>query len=121
MAGRLSAGVSGYAELAPDIEAGRLRLLAVSSPERIPGLDAAPLREQGLDVALLNWRGVFAPPGITDAERERLVAAVDAMVRSAEWQSLLRRHHWVDLYLSGRRRSCAAWGPRSPVSSTRGP
>jgi putative tricarboxylic transport membrane protein len=101
VAGDVSAGVSGYAELAPDVEAGRLRLLAISSPERIPGLAAPTLRERGIDLVLVNWRGVFAPPALTDAQRARLLKAVRGMAKSAEWQAMLRQHRWVDLYQSG--------------------
>jgi hypothetical protein len=55
-----------------------------------------------VDVELVNWRSVVAPPGISAADRSRLVAAMEAMVRSPEWRALLDRYHWLDRFLPGR-------------------
>jgi len=99
--GQVTVGINGLAEFAAQIEAGTVRVLAVSSAERLTGLDAPTLREQGVDVEFENWRSVVAPPGITAEERARLVAAVAAMVRSAEWRELLARFRWLDRYLAG--------------------
>jgi putative tricarboxylic transport membrane protein len=97
----VSAGVSGYGELEPEIRSGRLRALAVSAERREPGIAVPTLTERGIDVTFVNWRGVFAPPGISDAQRRQLIAAVDAMVRHPAWKAMLRQHHWLDLYLPG--------------------
>jgi hypothetical protein len=67
----------------------------------LPGVDAPTLRERGIDIEFENWRSVVAPPGITAEERARLVAAVDAMVRSREWRELLARFRWLDRHLAG--------------------
>ena len=94
-------GISGYSEFAPYIASGRLRAVAISSPQRVPGLAVPTLREQGLDVAFANWRALFAPPGLDDAQRETLRAVVARMVSTPEWQDVLRRNQWIDLHLSG--------------------
>jgi putative tricarboxylic transport membrane protein len=99
--GQVTVGINGLAEFAAQIEAGTVRVLAISSAERLPGLDAPTLREQGVEVEFENWRSIVAPPGITTDERARLAAAVDAMVRSAEWRELLARFRWLDRYLAG--------------------
>jgi putative tricarboxylic transport membrane protein len=101
LGGQVSVGINGLAEFAAQIDAGTLRVLAVSSAERLPGVAAPTLRERGVDVEFENWRSVVAPPGITQAERERLTAAVEAMVRSPEWRELLARFRWLDRYLAG--------------------
>ncbi len=98
---QVSAGVNGLAEFAPHIEAGTLRPLAISSAQRLPGLDVPTLGEQGVHVEFENWRSVVAPPGISAAERARLEATVAAMVRSAPWQAALSRYRWMDRYLTG--------------------
>ena len=95
----VSVGVSGYAELAPLVVAGRLRMLAISSAARLPGLDVPTLREQGVDVVLLNWRGIFAPPGITAEQKDRLESLVAAMVELPGWRKTLAQRRWIDLYL----------------------
>ena len=64
---------------------GRLRALAIASAERVEGIDIPTLREQGVPVTLVNWRGVFAPPGLSDEQRDRLGATVDAMVKTTVW------------------------------------
>jgi putative tricarboxylic transport membrane protein len=101
LGGQVTAGINGLAEFAPQIEAGTLRVLGISSPERLPGLDAPTLREQGVDVEFENWRSVVAPPGIGDADRRRLESTIDAMVRTAEWRDALERYRWIDRYLGG--------------------
>lgn len=101
LGGQVSAGINGLAELAPQIDAGTVRVLAISSAERLPGLAAPTLREQGIDVEFENWRSLVAPPGISPADRERLGTAIDAMVRSAEWREALTRYRWIDRYLTG--------------------
>jgi putative tricarboxylic transport membrane protein len=101
LGGQVAAGVSGFAEFAGQIHAGTLRLLAVSAPARVAGIDAPTLREQGVMVDLANWRGLVAPPGLTEIERDRLVARVERMAASAEWKAVLARNGWSDLLLTG--------------------
>jgi len=101
LGGQVSVGVNGLAEFAAQVDGGTLRVLAVSSAERLPGVDAPTLRERGVDVEFENWRSILAPPGITPAERARLAATVDAMVRSSEWREMLARYRWLDRYLAG--------------------
>jgi putative tricarboxylic transport membrane protein len=101
LGGQVTAGVSGYSEFAGQIAAGTLRLLAVSSPSRVAHIDAPTLREQGIALDLANWRGVVAPPGLTETERARLTARVARMAGSAEWKAVLAQTGWEDLFLSG--------------------
>ena len=53
---QVTAGVSSLGEFDAQVKAGTLRLLAVSAPERIAGVEAPTLKEAGLDVELQNWR-----------------------------------------------------------------
>lgn len=101
MGGHVTAGVSGYGEFAGQIASGDLKALAISSPERIPGIDIPTLKEQGVDVELANWRAVMAPPGIDDAQRAALIDAVGKMVEGGTWQATLKQKDWMNLYLSG--------------------
>jgi putative tricarboxylic transport membrane protein len=99
LGGHVTAGVSGWQEFAGQVETGDLRALAVSSPERVEGIDVATLKEQGVDVELTNWRAVFAPPGISDDDKKALGDAIGSMVESETWQSTLQERNWLDLYL----------------------
>jgi putative tricarboxylic transport membrane protein len=99
LGGHVSAGVSGYQEFAGQIETGDLRALAISSAERLEGADIPTLKEQGVDVELTNWRAVFAPPGISDEDKQALGDAVGKMVESEAWQNTLKERAWLDLYL----------------------
>ena len=101
LGGQLTAGVSGLGEFAPSIESGQLRALAVSSPERVPGLDAPTLRDAGVPLDLANWRAVVAPPGVSDAAADGLRQRVQRVVGSAAWRETLARTGWTDLYLDG--------------------
>ncbi|HYZ26503.1 MAG TPA: tripartite tricarboxylate transporter substrate-binding protein, partial [Geminicoccaceae bacterium] len=73
--------------------------LAISSAERLEGVDIPTLKEQGVDVELTNWRAVFAPPGISDEDKQALADAVARMVESETWQNTLKERAWLDLYL----------------------
>ncbi len=99
--GQVSAGINGLADFAPQIDAGTVRVLGISSAERLPGVSAPTLREQGVDVEFENWRSLVAPPGISAVDRERLERAVGTMVRSSEWRDALQRYRWIDRYLIG--------------------
>lgn len=97
--GHVVAGVSGLSEFSQHIKSGKMRALAVSSPKAMEGIPS--LREQGINVDLANWRGVFGAPGITKAQRDELVKVVEAAVKSKEWKDALKRQEWEDVYLPG--------------------
>ncbi|RST18620.1 tripartite tricarboxylate transporter substrate binding protein [Streptomyces sp. WAC05374] len=98
---KVAFGVSGVGEYLDQIKAGELRLLAVTGPERVPGLDAPTLREAGLDTEFTNWRGIVAPPGLSAAERDKLIGLVDKLHASKQWRDSLKKNGWNDAYLSG--------------------
>jgi putative tricarboxylic transport membrane protein len=101
MGGHVAAGISGYGEWEGQIKAGELRVLAISAPAKVDGIDAPTLKEQGVDVELANWRAVVAPPGLDDAARKALLDAVDATVKSDGWKKVLADKKWTNLYMPG--------------------
>lgn len=101
LGGQVTVGVSGYGEFASQIEAGELRLLAISGESRLEGVDAPTLSEAGVDVVLENWRMIAAAPGITEEQRAEIEADIEAMVMSEAWQNELETRDWVDTYLAG--------------------
>ncbi len=101
MGGHVVAGVSGLGEWQAHVESGRMRLLAISSEERVEGHDTPTIRESGLDVAIANWRGIAAPPGTDDETREWLIQALTRMRESSAWQDILEANNWQDSFLTG--------------------
>ena len=101
LGGQVTVGISGYSEFSAQIAAGELRLLAVSSDERIPGVEAPTLREAGVDMALQNWRMVAAAPDITEEQKAAITADIEKMVNSATWKTTLETKGWVNTYLAG--------------------
>ncbi|MDX2602269.1 tripartite tricarboxylate transporter substrate binding protein [Streptomyces caniscabiei] len=98
---KVAFGVSGVGEYLDQIKAGELRLLAVTGPKRVAGLDAPTLQEAGYDVNFTNWRGIVAPPGLTEAERDKLTRLIEELHDSPEWRQSLKRHGWDDAFLTG--------------------
>jgi len=97
--GHVTAGISGIGEFAEQIKGGRMRALAVSSPSRLEGI--ASLKEQGIDVELGNWRGIFGAPGITPQQRDALVALVKAATETPAWKTTLDKLGWTSYFLGG--------------------
>ncbi|GGG45672.1 C4-dicarboxylate ABC transporter substrate-binding protein [Kocuria dechangensis] len=96
-----AAGMSGYNEVKDQVEAGSLRALAISSPERLEGVDVPTFREQGVDVSMPNWRGVVAAPGITEEDKEAFIDIVTEWHATPEWQDALARNNWDDTFSTG--------------------
>lgn len=102
LGGTVQAGISGVGEFAEQVEAGELRALAVSSGELSELLPEVPtLSDEGYDIELTNWRGLLAPPGIDDADREALVELVTELHASDAWTKTLADKGWSDAFLVG--------------------
>ena len=101
MGGQVTAAISGYGEWKALADSGRVRLLAMSSSARIAP-DAPPgLVESGVNVVLSNWRGLVAAPGIAPEARDWLIAALERMRGTEEWQTYLKNNSWEDSFLTG--------------------
>lgn len=91
----IDAGISSYVEFGSQIEAGSMRARAISSPEPVPGVDVPTFHEQGLDLDLVNWRGVVAPPGVEGDALEELDAIISETTATDSWQEALERNQWT--------------------------
>ncbi len=92
---------SGAGEFKDQIANGDIRVLATSGDQRIDGIDAPTLQEAGIDLVFTNWRGVVAPPGISDAQRQRLIDAFQKMHDTQEWKDALKANSWADAFATG--------------------
>ncbi|WP_210485695.1 Bug family tripartite tricarboxylate transporter substrate binding protein [Microvirga antarctica] len=101
LGGKVTVGISGYGEFESQIKAGKLRLIGITSATKLPGIEGASLKDQGINLEIANWRAVVAPPGITADQKKALTEVVDKMAKSKEWTELLKAKGWDDSYLSG--------------------
>ncbi len=93
--------VSGFNDFRDQIEAGNVRALAVAAPEPLEGFDVDTFIEQGYNVDLVNWRGIVAPPGISDEDRQTLVDIVTEMVQTEQWATAVERNRWKESVVTG--------------------
>jgi putative tricarboxylic transport membrane protein len=98
---QVAAGISGYGEFSEQIKAGKLRLIAISADRRQEGIDAPTLKEEGIDVELFNWRGVFAPPGVNAATRQAMIALIEKMAATPQWSEACKTREWTMITLAG--------------------
>jgi len=112
----IAAALGSYEEFARLAQQGKIRILAVSSKQRNPGVDAPTLREAGLDIATGDWRAVFAPPGLTQEQRRRLIKLFEQMIETDHWRKELQVYQWQDRYLPGAQFGAAIDGESRVIS-----
>src|SRR6476659_9131596 len=98
---KIAVGTSSPGELSDQIEAGQLRVLAVSSDKRVEGIDAPTLKESGIDLTFANWRGVLAPPGICDESKNAMVKGLENLHATDQWKEALVKNGWTDAFVTG--------------------
>lgn len=98
LGGHTTVGISGFEEFRAQIEAGDLIALAVSGDSRIEGVDAPTFKEAGVDLTVMNWRGLVTHPDLGEDERTALDEAVAAMVETPAWAEVLKSRNWENTY-----------------------
>jgi len=102
LGGKVTAGISGIGEYGPQVLSGDLKGLAVSSEKRSDQLPDVPtITEAGYDVVLSNWRGLMSHPSLAPQARTDLTDLVTRAHDSPEWQDVLTKNGFDDLYLTG--------------------
>lgn len=101
LGGNVTVGGSGLSEFAEYIATGKMKPIGVTSGQRLPSIDVPTLKEQGIDVEIGNWRGVYGAPGISKAQRDELVAKLEKATKSAAWQEALKKNDWIPAWLAG--------------------
>ena len=99
--GDVKAGFSTLQQWAPQYESGDLRVLGVTSPERVEGLDAPTFMEQGIDVDWASWRGLVSVKDVTDQESAEIDAFLTKIHQSQTWQDALKSNNWADSFMVG--------------------
>ncbi len=101
LGGNVTVGGSGYSEFAEYIKTGKMRPIGVTAAARLKGLDVPTLKEQGINVEIGNWRGVYGAPGITPAQRKDLIAALEKTFKHKAWQEAMEKNGWTPAWLAG--------------------
>ncbi|MDG5483388.1 Bug family tripartite tricarboxylate transporter substrate binding protein [Mycolicibacterium gadium] len=99
--GDISVAIGGVSEFVDLLKAGTLRPLGVLSEERLPDLDVPTAREQGFDVTLSNWRGLYGPPEMPQVAVEFWQNALGKMVESPTWQQIAKDRHFTTTFMIG--------------------
>ncbi|VWX63474.1 putative tricarboxylic transport membrane protein [Burkholderiales bacterium 8X] len=101
LGGNVTVGGSGYSEFAEYINSGKMKAIAVTSATRLPGINVPTLKEQGIDVEIGNWRGVYGAPGIAAEQRKALTDMVLAALKTPSWSEAMKKNDWTPAVLAG--------------------
>jgi putative tricarboxylic transport membrane protein len=99
---KIAFAASGFGEFLDQVESGQVRVLAVTSEKPIDALKEVPtLKSSGIDLVFTNWRGIVAPPEISDADKQTWIDALTKMHDSAAWKAELTKRGWTDAFVTG--------------------
>jgi putative tricarboxylic transport membrane protein len=98
---KVAFAATGVGEVAEQAKAGEVKILAVTSDKPVAGVDAKPLREQGVDLVFTNWRGMVASGGLSAADRQAHIDLLTRMHDSKEWKAALADKGWTDAFQTG--------------------
>ena len=98
---KVAFGATGVGEIKEQAKAGKIKVLAVTTANRVEGIDAPTLKESGIDLVFSNWRGMVAPGGLTDDQKQKLITLLTKMHESSEWKKALTDHGWTDAFVAG--------------------
>ncbi|MDB2548816.1 tripartite tricarboxylate transporter substrate-binding protein [Paracoccaceae bacterium] len=102
LSGEIDALSTGFSEAIALADQGEVRILGVTSSERVPAYDsAATFVEQGIDTTFVNWRGFFAAPGAAPEKVAQYVGALEAMYETDAWEEVRSRNGWVNIWNPG--------------------
>ena len=101
LGGNVTIGGGGYSEMAEYIATKKMTPIAVTSGQRLKGSTVPTLKEQGINVEIGNWRGVYAAPGITADQRKALTDMVAKATKSKAWAEALQKNDWTAAWMAG--------------------
>jgi putative tricarboxylic transport membrane protein len=101
LGGNVTVGGSGYSEFAEYIDTGKMKAIAVTSGARLKGVNVPTLKEQGINVEIGNWRGVYGAPGINAAQRKALIDIIIKATKTKSWAEAMDKNGWTPAYMTG--------------------
>jgi putative tricarboxylic transport membrane protein len=102
LSGEIAALSTGFSEAVALAQAGEVKIIGVTSDERIAAdMSAMTMKEQGIDMNFVNWRGFFAAPGLPTDKLAAYQKAIAAMYDTPEWEKVRAANGWVNIHNSG--------------------
>lgn len=103
LGGHTVAAAPDISEIAGQVEAGQIRILAVLSDRRLGGVfkDSPTAKEQGVNTNYILWRGFYAAPGLTKEQADYWRETLGKMVKTASWKKLAADSGWFELFTAG--------------------
>lgn len=93
---------TGFSEAVGLARQGEVRILTVTSEERLPQAPEVPtLMELGYDVSFANWRGFFGAPGLPDEMAGGYRTMLAKMYETKEWEDVRTKRGWQNLFKPG--------------------
>lgn len=99
--GAITVAVSGVSEFKPMADAGRIRIIAVTSEAKVDGIEAPSLKESGINVVVGNWRGIVGAPEMSAEGKAMWLDRFAKMHDGAAWKDILAKQGWEDAFLAG--------------------
>ena len=102
--GHVESTFSPASSVEPQVQAGRMRAIGVSSEKRLEGVlaNVPTWREQGIDAVFSNWRGIVGPKGMTADQIAYWDGIFAKTVATKDWQQEVERQHLTTHYLDGK-------------------
>lgn len=102
LSGEIKALSTGFSEAVALAEAGEVKIIGVTSEERVDAYaDAPTMKEQGIETTFINWRGFFGAPGMPEDRVALYQDAIAKMYDTPEWEAVRARNGWVNIHNPG--------------------
>lgn len=102
LSGEIAALSTGFSEAIALADAGEVKIVGITAPERVASYaDAPTMMEQGIDAEFVNWRGFFAAPGLPADKLAAYQDAIAKMYDTEEWETVRAQNGWVNIYNNG--------------------
>ncbi|CAN5133537.1 tripartite tricarboxylate transporter substrate binding protein [soil metagenome] len=100
-AGEVGVAIGGVSEFINQARSGELAALGVLAENRLPGFDVPTAREQGLDVTLSNWRGIYGPPDMPAYAVSYWQNVLGHMVQTPTWTQIAEQNQFTTTFMVG--------------------
>lgn len=102
MGGHIDLVTTAAGNVAGHAASGKLRVVATSAKQRLPGAlaNVPTWQEQGVNVVFGAWRAVLAPKGLTPAQVAYWEGVLRKATEAPEWKDDLDKNYWSNVFLT---------------------